>query len=74
MAPLTLTSAAENTHKAQTTVEVTVIVPGPTILAPPAPEASEIPQSTLIIIGLLFLILVIIIVGAAIITSNRRES
>ena len=74
MAPLNLTSATENTHKAQTTVEVTVIVPGPTLLAPSAPATGEISQSTLIIIGFLVIILIVIVIGGAILASNRREA
>lgn len=75
MGPLNLTSASENTHKAQATVEVTVIVetPGPT-LAPSAPATGEISQSTLIIIGLLVIILLVIVIGGAILINSRRES
>ena len=75
MAPLNLTSASDNTHKAQATVQVTVIVatPGPT-LAPFAPAAGGVSQSTLIIIGLLVIILFVIVIGGAILISSRRAS
>ena len=75
MAPLNLTSAVENTHKAQATVQVTLVLPtpGPT-LAPSAPPTDDFSQSTLIIMGLLFIMLFVIVLGGALLVSNRRES
>ena len=75
MAPLNITSASENTHKAQTTVQVTVVLPtpGPT-LAPSAPATGGVSQSTLIIVGLMIILLFVIIIGAAMLVSSRRET
>lgn len=75
LSPMYMTAAAETSPKLQATVVVTVVVVAPTPASGSAPApvyVTGMPNSMMVIVGLLVVLGIVVVIGALVLMSNRR--